>query len=154
LGFEGDVVGANGEAAGDGLVLANDVSTVRQFILGTSVPLTGTIGGANQFQRADVNNNGILDAGDVTIIRQMILGIAPSNTPATGPVAPTASSSADWTGVADGFGRMDVVGRIFRVVNSTALTAQPGMFQFHLFSQREEASLSQAVKSIQRDFPA
>jgi hypothetical protein len=86
--FEGDIVDANGGPTGDGQILANDVTAIRQFVLGTATPLTST----NQFQRADVNlpcGNGLIDAGDVTLIRQMILGTAPNNSPACGPFNPS-----------------------------------------------------------------
>ena len=83
-GIEGDIVDGNGGPNGDGLVLANDVSTIRQFILGSAAPASSS----NQFQRADVNlpcGNGQIDAGDVTVIRQMILGTIPNNTFGCGP---------------------------------------------------------------------
>jgi len=101
MGIEGDIVDGNGGPAGDGLILANDVSVIRQFILGTATPVTTP----NQFQRSDVNlpcGNGQIDAGDVTIIRQMILGNIPNNTTTCGPtvssIAPPAekSSSSIW----------------------------------------------------------
>jgi hypothetical protein len=85
VGVEGDIVDGSGGPGGDSLVLANDVTAIRQFILGTAVPSPLT----NQFQRADVNvpcGNGQIDAGDVTVIRQMILGTVPSNTPTCGPI--------------------------------------------------------------------
>lgn len=87
---EGDIVDATGGPGGDGLVLANDVSVIRQMILGTVTPLPGS-----QFQRTDTNlpcGNGAIDAGDVTIIRQYNLGtLAPAT--ACGPTGPTAVSS-------------------------------------------------------------
>ena len=77
-GTEGDVVDGNGGPVGDGLILANDVSVIRQFILGTATPVTTP----NQFQRSDVNlpcGNGQIDSGDVTVIRQIILGTIPAS---------------------------------------------------------------------------
>jgi hypothetical protein len=146
VGFEGDVVGANGETTGDGLVLANDVAAIRQFILGNGTPATGAAPN-NQFQRADVNNNGLIDAGDVTIIRQMILGNIPSNTPANGPTSPTVvnprAASASTGG--DAAGRPDLVGRIVRAVNTTAISGQQVPVQFQLDSLGDEASLSYTV---------
>lgn len=97
-GWEGDVVDAKGSPIGDGLILANDVVTVRQFVLGNAAPIIFP----NQFQRADVNEpcgNGRMDAGDVTVIRQIILGTL-QNVPACGPTSDTArpdqSRSLDW----------------------------------------------------------
>lgn len=91
---EGDVVDGSGGPAGDGLVLSNDVTAVRNFVLGTAQPAT-----PSQFQRADVNlvnnipcGNGQLEAGDVTVIRQMVLGVISSTSPACGPTAPVAAT--------------------------------------------------------------
>ena len=95
VGFEGDVVDGSGGPAGDGLILANDVSVIRQFILGTRTPVFSP----NQFQRSDVNTpcgNGQIDAGDVTVIRQMILGTIPNNTPTCGPTVPAISAPIMW----------------------------------------------------------
>lgn len=91
-GIEGDIVDAQGGPGGDGLILANDVTAIRMFILGLATP-SGT-----QFQRADVNapcGNGQLDAGDVTIIRQMILGTIPNNMLACGPTAAARAKRID-----------------------------------------------------------
>ncbi len=70
--LEGDVVDAAGGPNGDGLVAANDITVIRQFILGLAVPVNGS-----QFQRADVNGacgDGQINAADVTVARQFILG--------------------------------------------------------------------------------
>lgn len=66
------MVDANGGANGDGLVLANDVSVVRQFVLGNLVPVNST-----QAARADVNGvcgDGSINAADITLVRQYSLG--------------------------------------------------------------------------------
>jgi len=100
---EGDIIDGNGGPSGDGLVLANDVTAIRQFILGTASPVTTP----NQFQRADVNSpcgNGIIDAGDVTVIRQMILGTMPNNVLSCGPSAPTTGFTATSSWLEDLFG--------------------------------------------------
>lgn len=89
-GVEGDIVDGNAGPTGDGLVQANDVTAIRNAILGTLVLVTTP----NQWQRSDVNlpcGNGGIDAGDVTVIRQMVLGNIPTNTPACGPTAPSGS---------------------------------------------------------------
>jgi hypothetical protein len=142
-GIEGDVVDANGGTAGDGLVLANDVAAIRQFILGNGTPATGAPPN-NQFQRADTNNNGLIDAGDVTIIRQMILGNIPNNTPATGPTGPSARPAAK-AEAGDEAARPDQVLRIIRAVNTTGVAGQQVTVQFQLDSQGDEASLSFTV---------
>jgi hypothetical protein len=70
--LEGDVVDAAGGPNGDGLVAANDITVIRQFILGLAVPANGS-----QFQRADVNGacgDGQINAADVTVARQFLLG--------------------------------------------------------------------------------
>ena len=62
-GIEGDVVDGSGGPAGDGAVLANDVTIISQMSLGNIAPPVTT---PNQFQRADVNiacGNGMIDAG-------------------------------------------------------------------------------------------
>ncbi len=73
IGIEGDVVDGNGGPAGDGLVLVNDVTAMRNFVLGLSTPMTTP----NQFQRADINGtcgDGFINAADVTVVRLIILG--------------------------------------------------------------------------------
>lgn len=76
---EGDVVDANGGPNGDGLVLSNDVSVIRRFVLGTLVPVN-----QSQFERADINGvcgDGSINSADVTVIRQFLLGnLVPSPT--------------------------------------------------------------------------
>ncbi len=92
VGVEGDVVDGSGGAAGDGLVQANDVTAVRNFILGSATPVTSP----NQYQRSDVNlpcGNGQIDSGDVTVIRNMILGTVPNNTQACGPTGPSGGNA-------------------------------------------------------------
>jgi len=77
--LEGDVVDANGNPGGDGLILSNDVAVLRQFVLGTRVPAN-----QSQFNRADVNGtcgDGSINSADVTVIRQFLLGnLTPSPT--------------------------------------------------------------------------
>jgi hypothetical protein len=89
-GIEGDIVDATGGPAGDNVVLSNDVTIIRQMVLG-NIP-GPTLG--SQYQRADVNldmNNGCgnaqIDAGDVTIIRRYNLGDLPPK-PVCGPTGP------------------------------------------------------------------
>lgn len=84
--YEGDVVDGSGGPGGDGLILSNDVSVIRQFALGLATPVTTT----NQFQRADINGvcgDGAINSADVTVVRLILLG---SITPtfACGPTAP------------------------------------------------------------------
>jgi hypothetical protein len=82
IAVEGDVVDANGGPNGDGQVLANDITVIRNFILGLATPVS-----PSQFQRADVNGNcgdGRIDAADVTVARQFILGTLTPQ-PACGP---------------------------------------------------------------------
>ncbi len=90
---EGDVVDASGGPNGDSAVLANDVSVIRQILLGTM-----SIANAAQFQAADVNldanngcGNGMLDAGDVTVIRRYNLGELALK-PVCGPTGPVTAS--------------------------------------------------------------
>jgi hypothetical protein len=132
-GVEGDVVDGNGGAAGDGLVQANDVTAVRNFILSGTTPVSTP----NQFQRADVNlpcGNGQIDAGDVTVIRNMILGTVPNNTPACGPTGPT-TTSAEEPNSPD-------VTRVIRAVNAQTSPGQTITVAFQLDSQGDETSLA------------
>ncbi len=138
VGVEGDVVDANGGAAGDGLVQANDVTAIRNFILSGTAPATTP----NQFQRADVNlpcGNGQIDAGDVTVIRNMILGTTPNNTPACGPTAPAIANEIE-VSRADA-GRPDVT-RVIRAVNTSTSPGQTVTVAFQLDSQGDETSLA------------
>jgi CSLREA domain-containing protein len=85
LGLEGDVTP---RLSGDGVVLANDVTVVRQFVLGLLEPDIAS----GEFQRADsaplaTRGDGRLTAGDVTQVRRFVLGFDPP-TPAGGPLAP------------------------------------------------------------------
>lgn len=131
-GFEGDIVDAVGGPGGDGFVLANDVSAIRQYILGNGAPVTNP----NQFQRADVNlpcGNGQIDAGDVTVIRQMILGTVPNNTPACGPTVPGGAPTTDEA-------RPDVVARIIRAVNTQTVAGATVVVPFQLDAIGDEVS--------------
>jgi hypothetical protein len=94
---EGDVVDADGTPNGDGLLLANDVTMARRFVLGLEAPRT-----LAQFRATDVNpvdgtpcGNGMLDAGDVTMIRQMTLGIVSNAWPACGPTEAATATIVD-----------------------------------------------------------
>ncbi len=132
-GVEGDVVDGSGGAAGDGLVQANDVTAIRNAILGTLTLVTTP----NQFQRADVNlpcGNGGIDAGDVTVIRNMILGTVPNNTPACGPTAPGGGGTVEAS-------RPDLT-RIVRAVNVNTTPGSTITVAFQLDSQGDETSLS------------
>ncbi len=69
----GDVVDADGGPDGDGLVLANDITVIRQFALGILSPVSDS-----QFRRADINGDcgdGVINAADVTIARLYNLGL-------------------------------------------------------------------------------
>ena len=97
LRVEGDVVDANGGPNGDNAVRANDVTVIRELVLGIRQPLAS---GA-QFQAADVNlvdnngcGNGAIDAGDVTVVRQYVLGMLPTK-PACGPTGPVTTGPND-----------------------------------------------------------
>jgi hypothetical protein len=89
-GLEGDVAG---RFAGDGQLLANDVSILRQFVVGNLAPNPLF----NEFQRADVAprgsfGDGQINAGDITQERRYVAGLdAPSS--ANGPGEMLASPS-------------------------------------------------------------
>jgi hypothetical protein len=129
-----------GDVTGEGNVLTDDLVQLRNFVLGIGTAATGACP-ANQFQRADTNNNGFLDSGDVTIVRQMILGNVPNNTPATGPTTPNAPRADRSAGELEA-GREDNVGRIVRVVNTAGVAGQQVIVPVQLDSQGDEASLS------------
>lgn len=85
LSIEGDVLP---RLIGDGVVLANDVTLVRQFVLGLLQPDLAS----GEFQRADsapfaTRGDGRLTAADVTQARRFVLGLDPP-TPAGGPFVP------------------------------------------------------------------
>ncbi|MEQ1607114.1 MAG: MBG domain-containing protein [Pyrinomonadaceae bacterium] len=135
LGLEGDIVNATGATTGGDGVLSNDVSIMRQLVLGTISPDFGN----NQFQRADTSpretfGDGRIDATDVTVARLYNLGVFPPTT-AAGPTGP----------VTTGPDSPDVVGRIIRAVNTTGVAGQQVTVQFQLDSQGDEASASFTV---------
>ena len=140
---EGDVVDGSGGPLGDNQVLANDVSYIRQVVLG-NLP---AIPAGTQFQAADVNldvpgacGNAQIEAGDVTVIRGYNLGVlngVPITTkPVCGPTAPATSrgESAEGTG-----------GRVIRAVNASAIAGQQVTVSFMLDSLGNEASASYTV---------
>lgn len=140
--IEGDVVNGSGGAAGDNLVLANDVNVIRQMQLGLlPQPAAGS-----QFQAADVNldapgacGNGQIDAGDVTVIRGYNLGLLNGQPLPTKPVCgPTAQVTARPYS-------LEVVGRIIRAVNTTGISGATLVVSFQLDSQGDEASASFTV---------
>ena len=132
-GKEGDVVDAGGQPAGDGVLLANDVSVLRNFVLGTATPAS-----PSQFQRADINGtcgDAAINAADVTVARNWLLNSTPLPD-ACGPTAAAAANPADES-------RPDVVGRIIRAVNvPNAVAGNQVVVPFQLDSQGDEASAS------------
>ena len=131
---EGDVVDGSGGPLGDNQVLANDVSYIRQVVLGNLPPLANGI----QFQAGDTNldagngcGNGQIEVGDVTVIRGYNLGLFPLK-PVCGPTAPVSSRTDS----------PDVVGRIIRAVNTNGFGVQSVTVPFQLDSQGDEASAS------------
>ncbi len=75
FGFEGDVAS---RFTGDGLLLFNDISLVRQFIVGSLIPDSSF----NEFQRADIAplgtlGDGLLTAGDTIQARRYVAGLDP-----------------------------------------------------------------------------
>ncbi len=72
------MVDGSGGPLGDNQVLSNDVSYIRQVVLGNLPPIPAGV----QFQAADVNldvpgacGNAQIEAGDVTVIRGYNLGV-------------------------------------------------------------------------------
>lgn len=156
--YEGDLVDGQGGAAGDGLVLANDVAKIRQFILGGAVPATNS----NQFQRSDVNlnaatqlpcGNGVIDAGDVTVIRNMILGSVPSNSPSCGPLSQSPIADPALVETVSGrelrvLARRFVDNRILEVAIELESSGNEASMSFTLdFDQRSYAFSSAAIGS-------
>ncbi len=139
-GIEGDVVDAAGGPAGDNAVLANDVTAIRQMVLGNlALPGAGA-----QFQRTDVNipcGNGAIDAGDVTVIRNFALG-NPTPPAVCGPTAPVGTIE-----MSRGFGpdSPEVVGRIIRAIGSMTSAGQTVVVPIELNSQGDETSASYTV---------
>ncbi len=134
---EGDVVDGSGGPLGDNQVLSNDVSYIRQVLLGNLPALANGV----QFQAGDTNldvpgacGNGQIDAGDVTVIRGLNLGLFPLK-PVCGPTSPTVTTSA----------QPENVGRIIRVVNNNSQPGQTVVVAFQLDSQGDEASTSFTV---------
>ncbi len=140
---EGDVVDGSGGPLGDNQVLSNDVSYIRQVVLGNLPPIPAGV----QFQAADVNldvpgacGNAQIEAGDVTVIRGYNLGVlngVPITTkPVCGPTAPAAARGE----TAEGTG-----GRVIRAVNASAIAGQQVTVSFMLDSLGNEASASYTV---------
>ncbi|MFT3744562.1 MAG: Calx-beta domain-containing protein [Pyrinomonadaceae bacterium] len=130
-GKEGDVVDAGGQPAGDGVLLANDVSVLRNFVLGTATPAT-----PSQFQRADINGtcgDAAINAADVTVARNWLL----NSTPLPDACGPTAAARPEASE-----DRPDVVGRIIRAVNTNGTAGNQVTVSFQLDSQGDEASAS------------
>ncbi len=135
-GIEGDVVDADGGPIGDGLVLANDVSIIRQFALANLVPVS-----PSQFQRADINGkcgDGAINAADVTVARLYILGVL---TPpaACGPIGPINTLAGKPAMSAENSNR------IIRAVNTSGIAGQRVTVSFQIDSQGDEAAASFAV---------
>ena len=87
-GFEGDVAE---RFTGDGVLLSNDVTVERQFVVGLATPEPGT----NEFQRADAAPFSTLGdcailSNDLVQVRNYVSGLAPMTT-AGGPTAPCGS---------------------------------------------------------------
>jgi hypothetical protein len=144
LGFEGDIVGANGGPAGGDGVRANDVTVIRRFVLGLAAPDVPS----GQFRRADVSpvasgGDGAVDASDVTVVRLYAIGALPP-TLAAGPGGPT-STRPDDEGEGLELNRPTAVGRIVKAVNTLGISGQQVIVQFQLDSQGDEASLSFTV---------
>lgn len=86
---------------GDGLLLANDMTVLRQFIVGILAPDFGT----NEFQRADVApvetlGDGMLTAGDTVQARRYVAGLDPK----TGGGGATGPSGASLGAIGGFFG--------------------------------------------------
>lgn len=85
--LEADIVDGSGGSAGDGQVLANDVTAIRNIILGNVPPPNP----GSQYQRADVAAVPCGDAAffsnDVTVVRNYVLGVLPLAA-ACGPTGP------------------------------------------------------------------
>lgn len=84
-GFESDMAP---RFTGDGNLLSNDVTLVRQFVVGSITPELGS----NEFQRADAaplasRGDGLMAANDVVQARRYVVGLDPAN-PAAGPTVP------------------------------------------------------------------
>ncbi len=138
-GIEGDIVDASGGPGGDNAVLANDVTIIRQMVLG-NIP-GPTVG--SQYQRADTNldmNNGCgnaqIDAGDVTIIRRYNLGDLPPK-PACGPTgpAPAPPSLVDLLSV----------GRYVRIGSTTATQGKLVSVPIEIDARGDETSAAFAL---------
>ena len=142
-GLEGDVVDGVGSPAGGDGVRSNDVTRVRQFVLGTAAVNTTT----NQFQRADTSprdtvlgtyGDGRIDASDVTVARLYNLGNLPPTT-AAGPTVPVATF-AEMPAPSNPFA--PEVGRTIRAANVAGVRGQTVTVSFELDSQGDESSTS------------
>jgi Cohesin domain len=84
-GIEGDVAS---RPNGDGILLSNDVTIIRQMVVGLITPDPST----NEFQRADcapraTSGDGLLSSGDTIQTRRYVAGLDPQQ-PAGGPTQP------------------------------------------------------------------
>ncbi|HQZ95643.1 MAG TPA: Calx-beta domain-containing protein [Pyrinomonadaceae bacterium] len=142
LSFEGDLVDAVGTAAGGDGVLANDVLTIRRFVLGLATAVTTP----NQFQRADcaprdVSSNtygdGAINSTDVTVVRRYNLGIDPP-TAAAGPAVPAGTFAERLNGGP----RFDpfYLGPIVRITDSEGIAGKKVKVWIKLDSQGDVAS--------------
>ncbi|MEO7660492.1 MAG: S8 family serine peptidase [Pyrinomonadaceae bacterium] len=135
-GIESDIAGRN---SGDGLLLANDLPLIRQFVVGTLVPDTVS----NEFQRADsaplaMLGNGVIDSADIVQARRYVVGLDPVQS-AGGPASSTQTPSTAF-----------VIGGLSNSVSTRAMragsvTAMPGSrvaIDVELDAQGDETALS------------
>jgi hypothetical protein len=117
-GLEGDIAT---RFTGDGQLLSNDVTLVRQFVVGLAIPNPAF----NEFQRADcaprgTSGDGQIDAADTIQTRRYVAGLDPLQ-PAAGPgAAPTPA-----LGPIANEGRVDNTATN-RTIQITSSTASPG----------------------------
>jgi hypothetical protein len=133
-GKDGDIADRK---TGDGQLLANDVTLIRQMVVGSLVPDPNF----NEFQRADTSpastgGDGSLNATDVVQVRRYITGldpIVPAAGPFTaipGPIAPEQTRA-----VAPG-------SRAMRVVSATALAGDRVSITIEMDAQGDETASS------------
>lgn len=148
FGFESDV---SARTSGDGFVLSNDVTIMRQFVANLLTPASGSTAATNEFQRADAApratlGNGLLDATDIIQARRYAANLDPL-TAAGGPTAsvvPMTEEGEDLLIAETGdlsANAPDAVGRTIRVVNNTAVSGQAVDVSVELDSQGDEVGI-------------